>query len=84
METLIFGPGDYSASIGIPITTIGAAPDDLKNFSGTPGSQAIGPLWRVADVTTHVSGNQTSCTVNVLHSPGTADGFDVTFDDPRY
>jgi len=27
METLIFGPGDYSASIGIPITTIGAAPD---------------------------------------------------------
>src|SRR5690606_14600967 len=27
METLIFGPGDYSAAIGIPITTIGAAPD---------------------------------------------------------
>jgi citrate lyase subunit beta / citryl-CoA lyase len=27
METLIFGPGDYSASIGIPITTIGGAPD---------------------------------------------------------
>src|ERR1700712_3336026 len=27
METLIFGPGDYSASVGIPITTIGAAPD---------------------------------------------------------
>src|SRR3954452_12280403 len=26
MQTLIFGPGDYSASIGIPITTIGAAP----------------------------------------------------------
>jgi citrate lyase subunit beta/citryl-CoA lyase len=27
METLIFGPGDYSAAIGIPITTIGGAPD---------------------------------------------------------
>jgi citrate lyase subunit beta/citryl-CoA lyase len=27
METLIFGPGDYSANIGIPITTIGGAPD---------------------------------------------------------
>ncbi len=27
METLVFGPGDYSASIGIPITTIGAAPE---------------------------------------------------------
>ncbi len=31
METLIFGPGDYSASIGIPITTIGGAP------TGYPG-----------------------------------------------
>ena len=27
METLIFGPGDYSAAIGIPITTIGGVPD---------------------------------------------------------
>src|SRR3954469_1459113 len=27
METLIFGPGDYSAAVGIPITTIGATPD---------------------------------------------------------
>jgi citrate lyase subunit beta/citryl-CoA lyase len=28
METLIFGPGDYSAAVGIPVTTIGGAPDD--------------------------------------------------------
>jgi citrate lyase subunit beta/citryl-CoA lyase len=27
METLIFGPGDYSAAIGIPVTTIGGTPD---------------------------------------------------------
>src|ERR1700710_1162069 len=27
METLIFGPGDYSASIGIPITQIGGTPE---------------------------------------------------------
>jgi citrate lyase subunit beta/citryl-CoA lyase len=27
METLIFGPGDYSAAIGIPITQIGGAPE---------------------------------------------------------
>jgi citrate lyase subunit beta/citryl-CoA lyase len=27
METLIFGPGDYSANVGIPITTIGGAPE---------------------------------------------------------
>src|SRR5215213_5134503 len=27
IETLIFGPGDYSAAVGIPITTIGSAPE---------------------------------------------------------
>jgi citrate lyase subunit beta / citryl-CoA lyase len=27
METLIFGPGDYSAAVGIPITTIGGVPE---------------------------------------------------------
>lgn len=26
METLIFGPGDYSAAVGIPVTTIGGVP----------------------------------------------------------
>jgi citrate lyase subunit beta/citryl-CoA lyase len=31
METLIFGPGDYSAAVGIPVTTIGGVPD------GSPG-----------------------------------------------
>ena len=60
METLIFGPGDYSASIGIPITTIGAAPDgypgDHLNYvysrlvvaARAAGIQAIdGPYARV-------------------------------------
>ncbi len=64
--------------------TIGAAPDGLTNFSGTSGNSAIGALWRVADVTTHVSGTQTTCTVNVLHPVGTSTGFDVTFNDGRY
>ena len=27
MEALIFGPGDYSAAVGIPVTTIGGEPD---------------------------------------------------------
>jgi len=31
LEALIFGPGDYSAAVGIPVTTIGAAP------AGYPG-----------------------------------------------
>ena len=69
---------------GRRVATIGAAPDALTNFSGTVGSMAIGALWRVADVTTHVSGTQTSCAVSVVHPPGSSTGFDVTFNDPRY
>src|SRR3954447_20527985 len=62
METLIFGPGDYSASVGIPITTIGAAPDGypgdhlnhvysrLVVAARAAGIQAIdGPYGRVGD-----------------------------------
>jgi citrate lyase subunit beta/citryl-CoA lyase len=62
METLIFGPGDYSAAIGIPITTIGAAPagypGDHLNYvysrlvvaARAAGIQAIdGPYARVGD-----------------------------------
>jgi len=64
--------------------TVGAAPDALTNFSGTSGASTVGALWRVADVTTHVSGKQTTCTVKVLHPPGASSGFDVTNDDPRY
>src|SRR4051794_3709867 len=63
METLIFGPGDYSAAVGIPITTIGAAPDgypgDHLNYVYTrlvvaaraAGIQAIdGPYGNISDV----------------------------------
>src|SRR3954447_399769 len=62
METLIFGPGDYSAAVGIPVTTIGAAPDgypgDHLNYvysrlvvaARAAGIQAIdGPSARVGD-----------------------------------
>jgi citrate lyase subunit beta / citryl-CoA lyase len=62
METLIFGPGDYSAAIGIPLTTIGAAPEgypgDHLNYvysklvvaARAAGIQAIdGPYARVGD-----------------------------------
>jgi citrate lyase subunit beta/citryl-CoA lyase len=62
METLIFGPGDYSAAIGIPITTIGGAPDgypgDHLNYvysrlvvaARAAGIQAIdGPYAAVKD-----------------------------------
>jgi citrate lyase subunit beta/citryl-CoA lyase len=62
METLIFGPGDYSADVGIPITTIGGAPDgypgDHLNYvysrivvaARAAGLQAIdGPYGRIDD-----------------------------------
>ena len=62
METLIFGPGDYSAAVGIPITTIGAAPDgypgDHLNYvysrlvvaARAAGIQAIdGPYGSIKD-----------------------------------
>jgi citrate lyase subunit beta / citryl-CoA lyase len=63
METLIFGPGDYSAAIGIPITTIGGAPEgypgDHLNYvysklvvaARAAGIQAIdGPYAAVTDL----------------------------------
>jgi citrate lyase subunit beta / citryl-CoA lyase len=63
METLVFGPGDYSAAVGIPITTIGAAPDgypgDHLNYvysrlvvaARAAGIQAIdGPYGNISDV----------------------------------
>ncbi len=62
METLIFGPGDYSAAVGIPITTIGGTPEgypgDHLNYvysrlvvaARAAGIQAIdGPYARVGD-----------------------------------
>src|ERR1700754_3623495 len=62
MQTLIFGPGDYSAAVGIPVTTIGGAPDgypgDHLNYvysrlvvaARAAGIQAIdGPYPRVGD-----------------------------------
>jgi citrate lyase subunit beta / citryl-CoA lyase len=62
METLIFGPGDYSAAVGIPITTIGGKPEgypgDHLNYvysrlvvaARAAGIQAIdGPYARVGD-----------------------------------
>ena len=63
METLIFGPGDYSAAIGIPTTTIGGVPDgypgDHLNYvysrlvvaARAAGIQAIdGPYAAVRDL----------------------------------
>jgi citrate lyase subunit beta/citryl-CoA lyase len=63
METLVFGPGDYSAAVGIPVTTIGGAPEgypgDHLNYvysrlvvaARAAGIQAIdGPYAAVQDL----------------------------------
>jgi citrate lyase subunit beta/citryl-CoA lyase len=62
MEALIFGPGDYSAAVGIPVTTIGGVPEgypgDHLNYvysrlvvaARAAGVQAIdGPYARIDD-----------------------------------
>jgi len=62
LEALVFGPGDYSAAVGIPVTTIGAAPEgypgDHLNYvysrilvaARAAGIQAIdGPYGRIGD-----------------------------------
>jgi citrate lyase subunit beta/citryl-CoA lyase len=62
LEALVFGPGDYSAAVGIPITTIGGAPDgypgDHLNYvysrlvvaARAAGVQAIdGPYGAIGD-----------------------------------
>jgi citrate lyase subunit beta / citryl-CoA lyase len=41
MEALHFGPGDFSAAIGIPTTTIGGVPD------GYPGDHLNHVYWRI-------------------------------------
>jgi citrate lyase subunit beta/citryl-CoA lyase len=62
LEALVFGPGDYSAAVGIPVTTIGGEPEgypgDHLNYvysrllvaARAAGLQAIdGPYARVGD-----------------------------------
>jgi citrate lyase subunit beta/citryl-CoA lyase len=41
MEALHFGPGDFSAAVGIPTTTIGGVPD------GYPGDHLNHVYWRI-------------------------------------
>jgi hypothetical protein len=93
-ETFRIMVANFSGAEGHPLVnvycdgrrtaTLGAAPDQVVGFSGQSGSLAIGALWRVADVTTHVSGGATTCSVSLLHPPGQSAGFDITVDDPRY
>jgi hypothetical protein len=70
---------------GTRTATYGAAPDEVPGFQGASGYFKVGAMWRVADVTVHVQGAETTgCDVTALHPPGTGTGYDVTYSDPRY
>ncbi|HEY3356570.1 MAG TPA: MopE-related protein [Polyangia bacterium] len=65
-------------------STYGAAPDVVGGFS-SGGSWGAGTMWRVADVTTHVTaGTTTGCDVTPLHPAGQTSGYNVTNNDRTY
>jgi hypothetical protein len=64
--------------------TYGQAPDEVSGFTAGGGFGA-GPMWRVVDVTTQVSGGVTTdCTLAPLHPSGQTTGYWVTNDDRSY
>ncbi len=71
---------------GRRIATYGAPPDEVPRFTGRPGQQNVGAMWRPADVRVHVdvSGRTTGCDVTQLHPVGATTGYDVTQGNPRY
>ncbi len=60
--------------------TYGAAPDVVTGFDVPGYGPNLGPMWRVADVTTAAG----DCTVEPLHPPSQTTGYWVTYDDPSY
>jgi len=64
--------------------TYGQAPDQLAGFNHGEG-ESSGLMWRVVDVTTHVTGaDTTGCDLTALHPPGVPGGFYVTNDNTDY
>jgi hypothetical protein len=71
---------------GRRVATYGQPPSEVQNFQGTPGRDAIGAMWRPADVRVQVApdGRTTGCDVQPLHPPGSTQGYWITQNDPRY
>ncbi len=63
--------------------TYGAAPDLVPGFN-MGGADNHGPMWRVADVKTHVMGGMTTCDITALHPMGMMSGYYVTPDSNAY
>ncbi len=68
---------------GYRIATFGQAPSVVTGFDRSMWDCG-GATWRVADVTTHVQGGQTSCDVTALHPDGQNAGYRVLYDDTSY
>jgi hypothetical protein len=69
---------------GRRVATYGAAPDVVQRFTG-PTRPALGAMWRVADVVTHVDARgTTTCDVTQVHPPGAFRGYDVTINNARF
>jgi hypothetical protein len=71
---------------GDRVATYGAPPDVVPDFTGVSGgTDRVGAMWRVADVTTSIDvDGTTACEVELLHAPGDPAGYYVTYDDVRY
>ena len=69
---------------GHRIATYGQSPSLVTGFSTSGGFGCQGDTWRVADVVTHVNGNQVSCDVTALHPNGQQSGYRVLRDDTSY
>ena len=70
---------------GRRVSTLGAPPDAVPDFSGISGGEGLGAMWRVADVTTRVTADGTvTCDVTPLHPPGSSTGYHVTRGDPSF
>ncbi len=69
---------------GALVASFGAGADVVTGFD-TAGADGGGSMWRVADITTHVSATSvTTCDIAALHPAGTTTGYDVRNADSTY
>lgn len=68
---------------GHRVATYGQAPDQVSGFFSS-SSGCMGHTWRVADVTTSVTGGVTSCNVDAVHPPGDATSLYIRTNSSEY
>lgn len=70
---------------GFLVGTYGDLPDELPGFRG-PGEQGwgLGQMWRVADITTRVAGDDMTCELTPLRDPAAPASYWITESDRSY